>query len=439
MDISLKNLIAPSFYDVHKDVKSGLHTHYFLKGGRGSCKSSFVSIEIILGLLADPQANAVCYMQYHEHIRDSVYKQIKWAINVLGVDSAFKCTVSPLKIEYIKTGQCIYFKGLDDAQKSKGIKLDKGYFKFLWFEEADMFSGMEELRKVIQSIIRNDSNTIVFYTYNPPKTVNNWINTEVQVKRDDRLIHHSCYIDVPKEWLGTQFISEAEYLKEQNETVYNHEYLGEVVGTGGNIFNNVTLRTIDNAELESFEKIYRGLDFGFSTDPSSYTVCAYHNHKLYIFYEYYACGASYDVLYDEIKKENKSNDIIIADSAEPRSIYELCQRRLKVVPTRKYKDSVRHGIMWLQGLREIIIDSERCPNVAREFVNYEYERDKNDVVKADYPDKDNHTIDSVRYACNNILMTKKHEKKEPKHYDFKFQEPKANVFGVGADPTKILR
>lgn len=442
LTISLKNLIAPAFYDIHRDIKIDRYTHYFFAGGRGSCKSSTISVEIVKGLETDKTAHAVCYVKYGVLIGDGVYNQIKWAIEKLGLSRNYKFTTSPHKIKHKTTGQTIFFKGLDDADKSKGIKAEFGYFKYLWFEEADLFAGIEELDKVIQSIVRAEFKTSIFYSYNPPKTANNWINTEVLKSAKDKIVHRSDYRGVPKQWLGEQFIAKAEYTKDTDEMRYKHEYLGEVTGTGGQVFSNVICKPITDDEIKSFENVYRGLDFGFSTDPSSYVVLAHHNHKLYIYYEYYACGATYDVLYDEMHKENVNNDTIIADSAEPRSIYELTQRRLKVVPVYKGKmTSIHHGIMWLQGLREIIIDSERCPNVAREFIQYEYERDRQGNFKADYPDKDNHSIDAVRYACNKIITVKQALPNSPQPtYNFESEKPKQDrIVGKELRPPIMKR
>lgn len=438
--INLKDIIAPVFYEVHKDIKNDLHTHYFLKGGRGSTKSSFISIELILTIIRDDKANAIVFRKYGTDLKDTVFNQVLWAIDMLQANQMFKINLSPLKITYISTGQEILFRGLDDANKSKSIKPKHGYFKFIWFEEADQFSGMEEIRKVIQSLMRGGNRQKVFYTYNPPKSIQNWINSEVLIQRKDRLIHHSTYLDVPNNWLGEQFYIEAEHLKRTNENSYNHEYMGEVTGTGGEVFSNVTLRPITDEEIETFDKIYRGLDFGFSVDPCAYVSCHLHNNKLYIFYEYYKVNASYSDIVENIKKENTYNDLIYCDSAEPRSISELLKRGIRCTGAIKGKGSVNYGIGKLQDLTEIIIDNERCPNVAREFTTYEIEKDRNGNFKAEYPDKNNHSIDAVRYALSIITSIKKKEPEIPSIYDsFGFSKPKTHNRVVGADYNSILR
>lgn len=153
--LNLSRVIAPGFYEVHRDIKNNRHTHYFIKGGRGSTKSSFVSIEIILGIMRTPHAHAIAFRKVGKDVKDSIFNQLLWAIDILEVNSYWAVNLSPLKLTYKPTGQTVMFRGVDDAAKSKSIKLREGYFGFVWFEEADQFSGMEEIRKILQSLLRS--------------------------------------------------------------------------------------------------------------------------------------------------------------------------------------------------------------------------------------------------------------------------------------------
>jgi PBSX family phage terminase large subunit len=410
----LSDVVAPSFHKVHKDIKEQKHTHYWLGGGRGSTKSSFVAIEIILGIMRDPHANAVVLRKVKDTLKDSVYEQLQWAIEVLGVGHYWHESISPLGLTYIATGQKIIFRGADKPKKIKSIKFSRGYCKYIWYEEVDEFEGMEEIRMINQSLMRGGQKFIVFYSYNPPKSANNWVNAEVQLTRDDRLFHHSNYLTVPKEWLGEQFIIEAEHLKETKPTSYQHEYLGEVTGTGGEVFDNVQIRRISDEEISEFHNIKRGLDFGYAIDPLSYNVVHYDRKKkrLYIFHELYKVGLSnYSAYHDYIKHENKNNEMVLGDSAEPKSLHELRQYGLKVRGVKKGPDSVEYGIKFLQSLEAIIIDDIRCPETAREFLTYELDKDANGNFKAAYPDRNNHSIDAVRYALNDEAMKFKEEQK----------------------------
>ncbi|MGM7719432.1 PBSX family phage terminase large subunit [Metabacillus sp. Hm71] len=413
--VKLSSVIAPSFHEVHRDLKNDGHTHYWLGGGRGSTKSSFVAIEIILGIMSDPNANAVALRKVKDTLKDSVYEQLSWAIEKLGVDHYWHKSISPLGLTYKPTGQKIIFRGADNPKKIKSIKFSRGYCKFIWYEEVDEFVGMEEIRMINQSLMRGGKKFTVFYSYNPPKSSNNWVNAEVVLTREDRLFHHSNYLTVPREWLGEQFIVEAEHLKETKLNSYRHEYLGEVTGTGGEVFDNVKIRPITDDEIKEFWNIKRGLDFGYAIDPLAYGVMHYDRKKkrLYIFHELYKVGLSNRAAYNHIKEENIDNDLIKADSAEPKSINELRQYGLRIVGVKKGPDSVEYGIKFLQSLEEIIIDDTRCPHTAHEFLTYELEKDANGDFKAKFPDKNNHAIDMVRYALNDEAMKfKEHKKKK---------------------------
>jgi phage terminase large subunit len=432
-EVKLSYVIAPSFYDVHWDIQDGLHTHYWLKGGRGSTKSSFAGVEIILGIMSDSEANAVALRKVKDTLHDSVYEQLCWAIEVLGVTDYWHIPESKLVLTYKPTGQQIRFRGADKPKKIKSIKFKKGYCKYIWYEELDEFNGMEEIRMINQSLMRGGKKFVVFYTYNPPKSQNNWVNAEVQLTRPDRLVHHSNYLTVPPEWLGEQFLIEAEHLKQTKPGNYNHEYMGEVTGTGGEVFQNVKCRPISDEEIASFTNVKRGLDFGYATDPVSYGPVNYDRKykRLYIYYEVQKAGLSNHELHLEISKENKDNNPTYADSAEPRTINELRQYGLRIVPVKKGPDSVYYGIKFLQDLEEIIIDDTRCPEAAKEFLSYELEKDAQGNFKAEFPDKNNHSIDRVRYALNFECMKYREEqqKKQP-HYNFPSEKPKPSAMGT---------
>lgn len=414
--IRLSKLIAPSFNGVHDDIKHGRYTHYWLKGGRGSTKSSFAAIQIILGMMKDPRANAVALRKVGLYLKESVYEQLIWAIDVLGVTEYWHAKQSPLELIYTPTGQKILFRGADKPKKIKSTKLRKGYFKYIWYEETDEFNGMEEIRNINQSLMRGGREFVVFYTFNPPKSVKSWVNEEVLKEQPDKKVHHSTYLTVPREWLGEQFLIEAEHLKAKNKKAYEHEYLGEVTGTGGEIFANVTIRKITDDEIATFDRIKRGIDWGYSIDPFVYIKCHYDKTRLrlFIFDEIYKVGLSNRKAADMIKEKDPEHKIIVADSAEPKSIAEMKTYNIKIKGANKGPDSVDYGIKFLQDLEEIIIDIDRCPNAAREFLNYELEKDANGNFKAEFPDKDNHTIDAVRYALEDDMKHRKLTKAIPK-------------------------
>lgn len=401
--VQLKNKIAPSFYELHHQIRNHDATHYWLKGGRGSTKSSFISIEIILGMMKDPQRNAVVFRKVGGTLRESVYEQLIWAIDALGVADKWKARISPLSLSYGK--QRIIFRGVDDPLKSKSIKLSHGYFAYIWFEELSEFPEMDTINTVLQSVMRGGSIFWCFYSYNPPDSVQSWVNYEASLTRPDKILHHSTYLDVPPEWLGEAFITEAEHTKATNENRYRHQYLGEVTGTGGEVFRNVTLRPIADEEIEHFDHVYRGLDWGYAVDPLAYIVMNYDKtrKRLYIFHELYRINVSNRKAAAYINKENPNKGLVRCDSAEPKSIADLEDYGVNAEGAIKSPGSVERGIRFLASeIEEIVIDPKRCPNTAKEFTMYELERDKLGNFKSVYPDKNNHSIDAVRYALESV-------------------------------------
>lgn len=408
-EIRLSELIAPSFFSVHTDIREERHTHYALGGGRGSCKSSFVSLEIIHGIMNHPNANAVVLRKVGRYLRDSVFEQLVWAIDRLGNIGDWECKPSLPEIVYRPTGQKILFRGADEPRRLKSTKVSVGYIRYVWYEEADEFSGQDEIDMINQSLLRGGSVFTCFYSFNPPRGRTNWVNSELTLPRADRLFHLSDYRSVPREWLGGQFLAEAEYLKKNNPQRYANEYLGEQTGTGAEIFPNVTVREISDEEIGRAERICRGLDWGYGADPFVYLALIYEKsrRRILIYNEFYRFGARFDEIAEAIREENPDGRAIIAESAEPRSNDELRSRGIRIRAAKKGSGSVEHGLRWLMNLSEIVIDPTRCPNARREFTAYRFAPDGQGGFRGGFPDRDNHTIDAARYALEDYTERRK--------------------------------
>ena len=406
----LSKCIGKAFYSVHKDIQSGNHTYYDLTGGRGSLKSSFVSIEIIYSMMKKENKNkhAVIYRKVGDTLETSVFSQIEWAVDILGVSHLWKLTKSPMRAEYLPTGQKIIFKGLDKAAKSKSIKVPFGYIGYLWFEEFDEFAGEEEIRKVQQSVVRGGNDFVVFKSMNPPKSRQNWANDYIEKEklRKDTLVSQTTYLTSQKEWLGQQFIDDAEWLKMVNPKAYEHEYMGIPVGTGTEVFDNLEIRQITDEEISRFSNLYRGVDWGWFPDPFHYGCMHYDSARmtLYIFEEFRTNKMRNSETAEVIKDKFGLTryDIVTCDSAEPKSVSDYRTYGINARSAEKGRDSVRYGMKWLQSLVKIVIDPIRCPNTAEEFKKYEYELDKDGNATSVYPDKDNHSIDAVRYGLEQV-------------------------------------
>ncbi len=410
--VRLSEIIAPAFHPVHEDLRRDGHDEYWLSGGRGSGKSSFVSLEILLGLMRDERAGAVIFRKVADTLRDSVYAQMLWAVDRLGLADQWQTRLSPMELVHRQTGQRILFRGADDPRKSKGLRLRDGFFRFLWFEELSEFDGIDPIRTIRASILRAsgagpDARTTVLCTYNPPVSPWHWVNREACAPPPSRLSHHSDYRDMPPQWLGRSFLAEADALRVQNPRAWRHMFLGEVTGTGGQVFENVRLRPLRPDEWQGLPT-YCGVDFGFATDPDAFVRCAFDRKRrvLYVVDEFAALGLLIERLAAQIRPR-AAGDVITCDSAEPRSIAGLRACGLRVTAARKGPDSVGHGLKWLQTLSAIVIDPARCPLAAGEFSRYEYDRDRNGRVLPRYPDHDNHIIDAVRYAMESVSGLKR--------------------------------
>jgi len=416
-DIKLSDCIAPSFSEAHKHIKDKLYTEYWFRGGRGSCKSSFISLQIVMEIIRNPRANIIVFRRYENEIRDTVFGQVKWAIYKLGLEDQFKFNVSPFKIIYIPTGQQIVFKGADSPKKIKSINLGKGYISMGWWEEVDQYGGVGEIRDILQSIFRGtEEMQIAFFSYNPPKSARSWVNAESREEKEGRFVHYSDYRTVPKGWLGETFLANAEHLKKTNEDAYEHEYLGKETGTGLEVFSNVTLRKISDKEISLFDYRYQGIDFGYTTDPMCFEEFHYDAKykKLYLFSEISGIGIK-NSQFAAMLTADQLAEVTMADAAEPKSIAELREDyKMNILPADKAPGSVDYGIKWLQDLDEIVIDPVRCPLAGVEFINYALNVTRQGEVISKYPDKDQHSVDSIRYGCSLMITQTRVEKRKSK-------------------------
>ena len=436
VDISMKDTIIPMFKDIMIDILEHRHTHYVFKGGRGSTKSSCISVAIPLLILQNPNVHALIFRKVGNTMKNSVWAQIVWGIDKLGLTKLFhipKSIGNP--IVFLPTGQQILFFGLDDAGKIKSVKLPFGYIGITWFEELDQYSGEAEIRKVLQSTMRGGKMFWDFRSFNPPISNLNWANQYAidAMGRENTLVSSNTYLDVPEDWLGEQFIEEALDLKATNPKAYEHEYLGIPVGTGGNVFENVEPLYMPDEMIAGFDKIYSGIDWGWYPDPFAFNKVYFDlaRRNLYVFAEYRVNKTTnidtYNYLYKDsalyseefLKKREEAgipiaqrhfmemDEIVTADSAEQKSISDYkAYGGYGCRPAEKGPDSVNYSMKWLQSLNHIYIDPVRCPATLKEFVEYEYDRDKDDEVVSGYPDANNHNIDAIRYALERLWKRK---------------------------------
>lgn len=410
----LSTIINPSFFELHKHVKNNDYLRYVLKGGRGSGKSSDIAIELILDLIANP-ITILCIRKVANTLYESCYEQLKEAVSILGLDSYFHFGKSPLKITYIPRGNSIIFRGADDPGKIKSIKVAKYPIATLWIEELAEFKTEDEVSTIENSVLRaelpNGLKYKIFYSYNPPKRKQSWVNKkfETQFLNPNTYVHHSTYLDNP--YISKAFIEEAEHTKDTKPLKYRWEYLGEPIGSGIVPFDNLVFREITDEEVASFDNIRQGLDWGYAADPLAVVRLHYDRTRrcIYLFDEIYRVKMSNREAAIEIKDRGLDDVMIIADSAEQKSIDEVLSYGVDILGAKKGPGSVEFGEKWLDDLEAIIIDPSRCPNGAKEFENIDYQVDKDGNTKNRLEDKNNHIIDATRYALSEDMVERRIE------------------------------
>lgn len=412
MHKKISEIINKNFYSFWKAANSDKYLYHVLKGGRASAKSTHIAIWLVLALMKNP-VTCLCIRKVAGTLAESVFEQLKEAIDILGVNHLWKIRKSPLKLTYIPRGNSFIFRGADDPAKIKSIKMSKFPITYLWIEELAEFKTEDEVSMIVNSVLRAELeeglNYKVFYSYNPPKRKQSWVNKKynTQFISDNTYVHHSTYLE--NTHISKAFLEEAEEVKKKNEFKYRWEYLGEPIGSGVVPFNNLVFRTITDNEVNSFDNIKQGNDWGYATDPVAFVRLHYDKTRKRIFFidEFYGVKKSNRKLADWIINKEYQYDMTICDGAEPKSVDEIKSYNVTAKGAKKGPGSVEYGEKWLDDLDEIVIDVKRTPNTAREFENIDYQVDKDGNPKAKLEDKDNHTIDATRYALEDDMKSRR--------------------------------
>ena len=401
--IRISDIITPHYKIFWKAVNDDQYLEYVLKGGRGSAKSTHIAIRIVKEVMQHP-VTALAVRKVGNTLAESVFEQLKEAITMLGVESYWQVNKSPLKLTYTPRGNSIIFRGADDPNKIKSIKMSRFPLSILWIEELAEFKTEDEVSMIKNSVLRAELpeglRYMIFYSYNPPKRKQSWVNKkyETQFLPNNVFVFHSTYMDNP--FISQAFIEEAENVRERNKSKYEWEYLGKAIGSGVVPFANLVFREIPDDEFNTFDNIHQGIDWGYGPDPYSFVRMHYDSRRRRLFFmdEHYGSKISNREAAEWILKKKYHDVMTIADSAEPKSISEMKGYGVRIKGAKKGPGSVEFGEKWLDDLEEIVIDPKRTPNAAREFENVDYEVDRDGNQRARLEDKDNHSIDSARYG-----------------------------------------
>lgn len=408
INLNLSRVVAPCFYAVHKAVMNHDYDIYRLKGGRGSTKSSFVSAEVYNLILKYPFACAVVFMKEKTRLRDGAFSLYQEVAMRMGIYNYFHFSLSPMQITYKPTGQKILFFGLDNPRKTKGISTGNPntYVAISHWEELDDFYGQQELATARQSLYRGGDLTWTFETYNPPRSVQNWVNRDSLKDVPGRLVHHSDYRMIPPDWLGSSFYTEMRHTRWRSEDEYRWMYLGEQIGNGGNVFNNIKEITITDEMINNFDNFYNGQDWNYEK-PAAFIRAHYDdvNSDIYLVGERYKSHSKYAIEARAIIESGWNDVTTILDSARGGEMLSAF-RQEGVLCNNMYKGRVGNltkefGLQWLQSRRNIYIDKDLTPNAYEEFISYEYQYDKKRDEYLDVPVKFNdHGIDALRYGMS---------------------------------------
>lgn len=376
-----------------------------VKGSRASKKSKTAALWIIVNMMKYPEANTLVIRKVFRTIKDSCFTELKWAISRLGVQQYWKITESPLEMTYIPTGQKIYFRGLDDSQKVTSITVEVGYLCWMLIEEAYEItkeSDFDMLDESIRGAIPEETGlfkqiTMIFNPWNEKI----WIKPRFfDVPPDPDILAMTVNFMV-NEWLDEADRKVFETMRVNNPRRFRVAGLGEWGIVEGLIFENWEEKLFDLEEVKKITGIKSafGLDFGYTNDPSALccSMIDLRSKCIWVFDEMYRNGMSNEQIALGITAMGYRKEKIRADSAEPKSIDRLRDLGLSnVTAARKGKDSVRHGIDFIQDFK--IFVHPKCVNFLTEISNYTWDVDKFDKKLNTPIDDFNHLMDALRYS-----------------------------------------
>lgn len=276
--IKISDNINPHFYKMWNTKKP----YIIAKGGRGSFKSSVISLKLLTmmkkEIIQNHQANVVCIRENQSNLRDSVYRQIEMAMDWLDCRDEFQFKVNPLSIVHRRTGSAFYFYGANDPYKLKSNTVPN--IIAVWYEEAANMRSPEVFDQSNPTFIRHKSDYVddvkVFYSYNPPRNAYAWINEWIEqcYQNEDYFIDTSTYLDDELGFTTPQQLRLIENYKKNDEEYYRWLYLGEVVGLGTNIYNMKLFHATENVPPEQIKKLVFSCDTGYEVSATAYLCLA---------------------------------------------------------------------------------------------------------------------------------------------------------------------
>lgn len=394
-DISIREAVGGGYDEFWATRKF----YRICKGSKGSKKSYTTALFYIYHMMKYPESNLLVIRKVFGTMHDTVYNTLLWAINRLQVSQLWKPSVAPLKLTYIPTGQVILFKGMDDALKIASITVPHGFLCWVWFEEMYDIKNEAEFDKVCMSIRgayppETGLWKQVTGTFNP-WSENTWIKPRFFDNPSDDVFSCTTTYRCNEHLDPAADIPRYEDMYKRNPRAARVFCDGEWGISEGLIFENWDVVEFDIKNILKKESVKTsfGLDFGYAASYNAFVAIAVdlEERVMWVYDEMYERGLTNIDIAKKITGMGYSKEVIWADSAEPKSIYELQNGFLvdigvpdhpllhryvlpNIRPAMKGPDSIRNGIANLQSFRINVLPS--CKNMIMELTNYCYAQDK---------------------------------------------------------------
>lgn len=386
-----KSLFVPKFYPLLLDYSHRWEVYF---GSAGSAKSYFITQKLIIRACKEPIKILVC-RRYGTTIRNTCFSLFKDILNKWGITPYVKIRETDFNIRF-SNGSEIIFIGLDEETKL----LSLNNISTVWIEEA--FEVPKSIVEQLNLRMRGAaSNQQIIMSFNPISS-HHWLHDFCEVKPPTSFVYtHSTYKDNP--FLNAEYVASLDELESRNPQKYRVYGLGQWgIDADGLVYQNWKVEDFNHSSIKG--ELMCGLDFGFINDISAFTasLLVEEEKRIYIFKEWGDTNKTNQELANIITSLGFNKSVIIADSAEQKSIEEIKRCGIqKIKPCRKGADSIIHGIQQLQNYQLIIHPS--CTGIITELENYTWQKDKNTDSYINKPIDDfNHYLDALRYSLQSV-------------------------------------
>lgn len=390
--IKKEKIILPIYQPYVEDYT---HRYNVYWGGRGSGKTKFIMQKLMIKGLKERRLILLMRKETNK-LRDSVWKELLDVIEDFKLTPYFTINKTEFRATCNINGTEFKCLGLDEPEKIKGFANMSDVF----MDEITAFN--EEDIELIDGTLRAIGYELplqMYFAFNPISKTNfvyKYFGFDTGVTPPDTFILHSTYLDNP--FLDESYLKRMDNMKLRNYNRWKIEALGEFVTLDKLVFQNWKSEEFNYADIKG--QLLVGLDFGFVNDVSALvaSIMDETNKRIYIFKEWGDTGKTNAELVNIITAMGFSKSVIIADSAEPKSIEEIKRAGIiKIKPSIKGPDSIMHGIQQLQNYEIIVHPS--CTGIITELENYSWQKDKKTNEYINKPiDAFNHFIDALRYS-----------------------------------------